>query len=158
MSRKKHKFTYRHAVLQDAKNIKSLLNTYAERKALLPRSLHFIIEHIRDYWVAVTDDDRLAGVCAFSVSQENLAEVKSLAIDEAFHRLGIARTLVNFGLKELKKLGVSRVFCLTYVPEFFVKMGFEEIKKDELPHKIWSDCINCPLFPDCDEIALSRNI
>jgi len=60
-------------------------------------------------------------------------------------------------LSEAKQFGVKKVFVLTYIPEFFKKVGFKEIEKSQLPQKIWGDCIRCPKFPECDEIALIYN-
>jgi len=45
---------------------------------------------------------------------------------------------------------------LTYVADFFERCGFHRIEKAELPHKIWNECVRCPLFPNCTEIALVR--
>jgi amino-acid N-acetyltransferase len=61
-------------------------------------------------------------------------------------------------LSEAKDLQVERVFVLTYVPDFFRKIGFVDIDKKELPHKIWTDCLNCVKFPDCDETSLITTI
>ncbi|MBC7196991.1 MAG: GNAT family N-acetyltransferase, partial [Deferribacterales bacterium] len=76
------------------------------------------------------------------------------AVKEDFIGKGIGKQLVENALKRAKDLGIKKVFALTYKLEFFKKLGFYEISKDGLPRKIWSDCLKCPLFPDCDEIAV----
>lgn len=124
---------------------------------MLARSLQYVIEHIRDFYVAL-DNTLVVGCCAFMVSQKDMAEIKSLAVLPDFHHQGIAGTLIEAGIKDLIDLGVERVFCLTYVPPFFEKLGFTQIEKEQLPHKIWTECINCPSFPDCGEIALIKKV
>ncbi|MGB9677413.1 MAG: GNAT family N-acetyltransferase, partial [Candidatus Ratteibacteria bacterium] len=79
---------------------------------------------------------------------------RSLAVKKDSQKKGIGSLLVKKCLSEAKKLGVKKVFVLTYIPEFFKKTGFKELDKSKLPQKIWGDCIRCPKFPECDEIAL----
>ena len=98
------------------------------------------------------------GCCALHIAWENLAEIKSLAVDESKQRKGIGVELVKQALEDAKNLKVKRVFALTYVPEFFEKLGFKRIEHAELPHKIWSECIKCVKFPDCAENALAMDI
>jgi amino-acid N-acetyltransferase len=80
--------------------------------------------------------------------------VKSLAVEEGHQGKGIGRTLVNACLEEARELGVNKVFALTFKPAFFQKLGFRQIDKDDLPRKVWGECIKCPLFPDCKEEAV----
>jgi amino-acid N-acetyltransferase len=86
---------------------------------------------------------------------EDLAEVRSLAVDENYEGRGIGRQLVEACLQEAREIGLKKVFALTYKDQFFAKLGFRIIEKSELPHKIWGDCIKCAKFPECDEIAMS---
>jgi amino-acid N-acetyltransferase len=76
-------------------------------------------------------------------------------VASSHERRGVGRQLVQACLDEARELGIKQVFALTYQPGFFEKMGFDFIEKSELPQKIWSDCLKCPKFPDCDEIAMS---
>ena len=66
----------------------------------------------------------------------------------------MGRQLVATLVKQARDLGVPRVFALTYQQEFFLSVGFHLIDKDQLPHKIWADCIDCIKFPNCDETAV----
>ncbi len=131
-----------------------MLMHFADQGLLLPRSLSEIYDHLRDYTVMQTSDDSIVGVTALNICWEDLAEVKSLAVREDYQAKGMGRQLVEQCLSEAAVLGVSRVFTLTYQSEFFKKLGFRLVDKSSLPQKIWADCINCPKFPDCDEIAL----
>jgi len=87
---------------------------------------------------------------------DELAEIKSLVVVPKFCKKGLGTKLIQQCHKEAKKLGVKRVFALTYIPKFFKKFGFKETSREELPHKIWAECIKCPFFPDCNEIAVIK--
>jgi len=147
----------RKAILQDARQIHRLLLTYAKDGLVLSRSLMEIFEAIRDFYVFV-EEDRVVGAAALNICWEDLAEVRSLVVDERFAGRGIGKHLVEACLSEARILGIGRVFALTYQQVFFEKLGFSVIEKSELPQKIWGDCIKCAKFPECDEIALSRSL
>ncbi len=147
----------RKAILQDARQIHKLLLIYAKDGLVLPRSLMDIFEAIRDFYVFV-DEDRVVGASALNICWEDLAEVRSLVVDENNGGRGIGRHLVEACISEARQLGIGRVFALTYQQRFFEKLGFEVIEKSELPQKIWGDCIKCAKFPECDEIALSLSL
>ena len=147
----------RKAILQDARQIHQLLMVYVKDGLVLSRSLLDIFESIRDFYVFV-EDDRVVGVAALNICWEDLAEVRSLVVHEDFAGRGIGGHLVEACLSEARQLGIGRVFALTYQQSFFERLGFEVIEKSELPQKIWSDCIKCVKFPDCDEIALSISL
>lgn len=149
----------RNARMEDVKAIYHLLTYYSNKGLLLGRSLSSLYDQLRDFKICVeahpeTGVEQVAGVCSLHVCWENLAEIRSLAVDEAFHKTGVGTKLVKACLNEADEFGISRVFTLTYQPGFFKKLGFRPIDKNELPHKVWSDCINCPKFPDCLEEAL----
>jgi amino-acid N-acetyltransferase len=141
------------ANIKDATAIHQMVNYFADRGEMLPRSLSEIYENIRDYFV-VRQGERVIACAALHVSWEDLAEVKSLAVTEASQKKGIGAKLVTACLNEAEELGIPTVFCLTYQPAFFEKFGFWQVDKMELPRKIWGDCLRCPKFPDCDEVAL----
>jgi amino-acid N-acetyltransferase len=147
----------RKATINDIKEIQELINFYAKKDQMLPRSLNELYENIRDFFVD-EEDGRVIGCCALHIAWEDLAEVKSLAVHESMQKKGIGERLVKEALDDAKKLKVKRVFALTYVPEFFEKLGFKRIEHAELPHKIWSECIKCVKFPDCAENALAMDI
>ncbi|HDH98703.1 MAG TPA: N-acetyltransferase [Deltaproteobacteria bacterium] len=144
----------RKAKISDVRSIHALLAHFADQGLLLPRSLSEIYDHLRDYTVMQTSDDNIVGVVALNICWEDLAEVKSLAVREDYQAKGMGRQLVEHSLSEAVVLGIYRVFTLTYQSKFFEKLGFKLVDKSSLPQKIWADCIKCPKFPDCDEIAL----
>lgn len=143
----------RKARIPDVKSMQALINSYADSGQMLPRTLNDLYEGLRDFSVFEENGD-LVGVCALHVSWEGLAEIRSLAVRQDRGRAGIGKKLVNHCLSEAAGLGVVRVFVLTYQSAFFRKLGFADLDKKELPHKIWTDCLNCVKFPDCDESAL----
>ena len=147
----------RKATVDDVKGIHKLVNFYAKRDRMLPRSLNEIYENLRDFFVYI-DRKKVVGCCALHIDWEDLAEIRSLAVAKPKNGRGIGRRLLDQCLEDAKTLKVNKIFALTYVPEFFKKAGFRIIDKDALPHKIWSDCIKCPYFPNCKEIALMKEI
>ncbi len=143
----------RKAKLTDVKKIQALVNQYADSGEMLPRTLNELYEHLRDFHVCEEDGD-LCGVCALHVSWDGLAEIRSLAVRKDRLKRGIGSELVRQCLSEAASLQVQRVFVLTYQDGFFRRLGFTDVDKKELPHKIWTDCLNCVKFPNCDESAL----
>ncbi len=144
----------RKARISDVKCIHSLLTHFADKGLLLPRSLSELYDHLRDYAVYEHEDGTVRGVVALHISWEDLAEIRSLAVEEEFQKEGIGSKLVEFCISEAITLGIYKIFTLTYQPAFFEKQGFKLVDKGILPHKIWADCVKCPKFPDCDESAM----
>ena len=145
----------RKATFGDVEAIHKLVNDYAQQGVMLPRSRNSIYETLRDVIIA-EEDDRLVGVGSLHLSWDALAEVRALAIAPGFQRRGIGRQIVEELLIEGRALGVKTFFTLTYQPEFFGTLGFSEVTKEELPQKVWKECINCPKFPNCDEVAMVK--
>jgi len=148
----------RKAKLSDVKYIYKLILHFSKKGEVLPRPLVEIYENLRDFYVCEYKD-LIIGVCALHICWEDLAEIRSLVVSEEYQKKGIGTNLVEACLKEAKELEIPKVFVLTRVPMFFQKLGFEEVSKQELPHKIWADCIKCSKFPsECDEIAMLKRI
>ncbi|MCS7203312.1 MAG: N-acetyltransferase [Thermodesulfovibrio sp.] len=143
----------RKALIKDVKTIHKLINDFAKKGEMLPRSLNEIYENLRDFYL-VEENNEIKGVCALHILWEDLAEIRSLVVKKEDQNRGIGSLLVKKCLREAGILGVKSVFVLTYIPQFFKKLGFREIDKTKLPQKIWGDCIKCPKFPECDETAL----
>lgn len=143
----------RKAKISDVKAIQSLVNHYADSGQMLPRTLNELYEDLRDFHV-FEENGSLIGVCALHVSWDGLAEIRSLAVRQDRIKSGIGTALIRQCLAEAAQLQAARVFVLTYQEGFFKKLGFTAVDKKELPHKIWTDCLNCVKFPDCDESAL----
>ena len=160
------KLIMRKAQISDVKSIHALLMEWSLKEMLLPRSLSQLYTHLREFFVlcAVREkeggvqEERIVGCCALTIFWEDLAEIRSLAVAEDQCRKGYGRMLMDAVTAEAMELGLKRLFALTYQVEFFARMGFSQVSKDVLPQKIWADCINCPRFPDCNEVAVLREI
>lgn len=144
----------------DVPAIYALLKGFAEQGLLLPRSLSELYDLVRDFHVALSEKDGgvLAGVCSLHVSWTELGEIRSLAVEPRFQGQDLGRRLLTACVAEARELGLKRLFALTYIPAYFERHGFRSIAKSDLPQKIWADCFKCVKFPECDEVALAREI
>lgn len=147
----------RKANIEDVKKIQKLVNYYAKRNKMLPRSLNELYESLRDFFV-YAEGKKIYACCALHIDWEDLAEIKCLAVAPSRVRSGLGSKLLESCLREAVELKIRKVFALTYVPAFFEKHGFSVVDRKELPHKVWSECIKCIHFPNCDEIALIKEL
>ncbi len=147
----------RWATAADATGIHDLLQHYANVGRLLPRSTEEIIERLDSFLVS-EQNFTLAGCVSLEVFTPELGEVRSLAVDPDFARLGHGRVLVEQLEVEARKLGLQRLMALTYVPNFFYKLGFKTTAMDTLPEKVFGVCVTCPKFNHCDEIAMVKSL
>jgi len=147
----------RSAKTSDVEPIYSLINSYAERDKMLFRSMADIYENLQSFTVAELDGN-IVGCCALEIIWSDLAEIKSLAVDEANKDKGLGKALVAAVVERASQLGIEKVFALTLEPDFFEKLGFRVIEKDTLPMKVWSDCAKCPKQDHCDEVAVVKNV
>ena len=145
------------AKVENIPAMKALIDDFARRNLMLSRSLNYMYQNVRDYFVCL-DEGKIAGCVSLHVVWQDLAEVKSLAVHEDYQKKGVGHILVEAALDDARALHLPKVFCLTYVPGFFEKQGFRRIERAELPHSVWAECVNCVKFPDCDEIAMIREL
>ena len=150
-------YTLRKATVNDVPQMQKLVNAWAKQGVMLPRSLHSLYEHLRDYLVAI-DQERIIGCVSLHITWEDLAEIRTLAVAPEAHGRGVGRRLVEQALEDARDLGLTHIFVLTYVPDFFARMGFLPASKADLPQKIWQECVHCPRFPDCDETAMTLDL
>jgi amino-acid N-acetyltransferase len=147
----------RSAKVDDVKAIHALINAYAERDQMLFRSMADIYKNLQTFSV-VEDNGPVIGCCALEVIWSDLAEIKSLAVDEAHKSRGAGSMLVNSAVEQSRVMKVSKVFGLTLKPQFFEKLGFKVVDKETLPMKVWSDCARCTKQQNCDETAVIKQI
>jgi amino-acid N-acetyltransferase len=145
----------RKAAMRDIHPILDLINSYAAKGIMLPRTEFDLSENIRDFSVAYSGD-RLVGCGALHFYSPVMGEVRSLAVAPEDRTHGIGMLLVESLVREADAYSLDAIFAFTYVPEFFAKMGFQEVERGELPLKAWKDCLRCPKFNSCDEIAVVR--
>ncbi len=147
----------RKASMQDIPALLELINGYAGKGIMLARTEFELSENMRDFMVAYAGH-QLVGCGALHFYSPTVGEVRSLAVAESHKTHGIGRMIVDSLVYEAKLYGLDDVFAFTYVPGFFAKVGFNEVERGELPLKAWKDCLRCPKFERCDEIAVMRTL
>jgi amino-acid N-acetyltransferase len=147
----------RKALLTDITALLELINAYAAKGIMLPRTEFELAENIRDFLVAF-DAGHLVGCGALHFYTAASGEVRSLAVDPSLKTKGIGRAIVEALEDEARAQDLHSLFAFTYVPGFFGKLGFDEVDRGELPLKAWKDCLRCPKFQACDEIAVLKRL
>jgi amino-acid N-acetyltransferase len=147
--------TVRKARMRDIPAMLALINGFARNGTMLPRTEFELSESIRDLSVVV-DGARMIGCAALHFYGPSIAEVRSLAVDAAVQGTGAGRVLMEALEREAREFELDGIFAFTYVPGFFRKMGYIEVEREELPLKAWKDCLRCPKFQACDEIAVVK--
>lgn len=147
----------RKATMRDIQPTLALINGYAARGIMLPRTEFELSENIRDFSV-LCDDGRVLACGALHFYTPTIGEVRSLAVDPDAKTQGLGRGIVEALEGEARQHGLGSIFAFTYVPGFFRKLGFEEIERGELPLKTWKDCLRCSKFQCCDEIAMLKHL
>jgi amino-acid N-acetyltransferase len=145
----------RNAILLDVESIYSIIRRYSESGTLLPRTLGELSENVRDFVVA-EDDGQIVGCGALHLYGMHLAEIRSIAVMPSAKGCGAGRKLVEALLDEAERHRVTCVCLFTRIPEFFAHMGFVVATREELPDKIYKDCVHCPNLYACDEVAMVR--
>jgi len=145
-------------ILSDIEAIQSLLKPFIDNGIILKRDDDEIATNIRSY-IVIKKENKIIAIGALHIYSKNLAEIRSLAVNEKYQHQGFGKQIISALEKEAKYLGIKQLLTLTYQKEFFLKLGFIEIPKEKVPdHKVWSDCIKCQHFPNCNEISLIKSI
>lgn len=145
----------RKAGMHDIRPLLGIINGYAEKGIMLPRTEFEMSENIRDFTV-ITLEGKIAGCGALHFYSPTVAEIRSLAVDPNFKNRGVGRMIVEALEQEAREFQLHSIFAFTYVDRFFGKLGFEEVERGELPLKAWKDCLRCAKFQCCDEIAMVK--
>jgi amino-acid N-acetyltransferase len=144
--------------IQDIKQIHNLLQIYGKSGELLARPLSELYDHVRDFYVYATPEEGVLGCCALQFCWEDLAEIRSLAVHPDHLGKKIGTRLAETAIQEAFDYKIEKLFTLTYKPDFFKRFDFKRVDRSRLPLKIWSDCMICVKFPDCDEIAMMKKL
>jgi amino-acid N-acetyltransferase len=150
-------FTVESARLTDAQAISELVAFWADRGEMLHRPIAEVYEAIRDFKV-VRLDGQLAGCGSLHIMGADLAEIRSLAVGEGVQARGLGAAIVASCMADAAAMGLERVFALTYKPGFFEKQGFRLANVMEFPQKVWNECVRCPFFTNCKEVAVVREV
>lgn len=148
---------FRKAKITDVEPIHALITYYADRGLMLARPRTMLYESLREFTIA-EDREQVAGAGSLHIIWEDLAEIRALAVAPDYSKKGIGRGLVNRFLEEARELALPQVFVLTYQQEFFEKCGFHVVAKESMPQKVWKECVNCPKFPNCEEVAMITTV
>lgn len=143
----------RQALLPDVQQIHRIIQPYAEQGILLPRSVAELSENVRDFIVA-GQHGRVLGCGALHLYGMHLAEIRSIAVRPESKGKGVGRLLVEALIEESHRHHVTCLCLFTRTPGFFAHLGFELSHRQDLPDKIYKDCVHCPRLTDCDEIAM----
>jgi amino-acid N-acetyltransferase len=131
----------RRARTSDVRDIRALVDTYTADRRLLSKATVTLYESVQEFWVAVDPDDRVVGCGALHVMWEDLAEIRTVAVDPAWRGHKIGHRLVGELLEVARALGVARVFCLTFETRFFGSFGFTEIDGAPVPHGVYEQLL-----------------
>ena len=143
--------------LADIPQVHEMINQYADRGEMLHRSLAELFENVRDFTI-VREGDKVVGSASLHVIWDDLAEIRSVAVAEDLQSHGLGGLLVQHCIEEARSLGLPRVFCLTHKPGYYEKLGFKRTEVMSFPRKVWSECIRCPKFSACNEIAMAMDL
>jgi len=146
----------RKARLADVGEMFRLINYYAERQRMLPKTQLQLYENLRDYSVAAdpSTPGRILGCGALHIYWENLAEIRALAVAPELAHKGVGTRMVEQLLNEAREIGIEQVFLFTYEPTFFSRFGFIQVEHRTMPLKVYNECFHCPKFNKCDELAM----
>jgi amino-acid N-acetyltransferase len=147
----------RPANLRDIPKLLTLINNFAAKGIMLPRTEFELAENIRDF-VVIEGGGQIVACCALHIYSPTAAEIRSLAVDPGWQTHGLGRKMVEALEVDAREFGLKSLFAFTYVEGFFRKMGYETVERGELPLKAWKDCLRCPKFQACDEIAMRKHL
>ena len=134
--------TVRHARTGDVRAIRRLIDTYSSDRRLLSKATVAIFEDIQEFWVAQSvEDGAIVGCGAVHVMWEDLAEVRTVAVDPAHRGHGIGHRIVSALLDAARELGVRRVFVLTFETGFFSSFGFRAIDGTPVPQEVFEQLL-----------------
>ena len=124
----------------DVKAIRRFVDTYSPERRLLSKATVALYEDITEFLVADLDGE-VVGCGAVHVFWEDLAEVRTVAVDRDYVGTGIGSVLLAGLVQRARDLGVSRVFCLTFETEFFGRHGFVEIEGTPVEHDVFEQLL-----------------
>lgn len=148
----------RRACVSDVGEILALINSYASSNLMLSRGPKYLYENIRNFVVVKAEaektEPKVVACGSLHVLWEDIAEIRAFAVHPQFWRRGLGSKIVRHLIEEARQMEIEKVFAFTLDEEFFEKLGFEPKTKEELPSKVWSECLQCPKYFQCDETGV----
>lgn len=139
------------------RGIQRIISYYAKREMMLTRSSAELLHHLDEYVVALVGS-KVVGCMGLSRPTAGLSEIKSVAVDSDYHGMGIGGELLQHCEALARQRNYKTLFALTYIPTYFTRAAWRIITKEQLPHKIWNDCMQCPKYFNCTEIAVCKDL
>jgi amino-acid N-acetyltransferase len=130
----------RRARTSDVRSIRRLVDTYADDRRLLSKATVTLFEDVQEFFVA-DRGGRVVGCGALHVLWEDLAEVRTVAVDPGLRGMGVGHLVLARLLDQAREVGVERVFCLTFETAFFGRHGFIEIEGAPVAHEVFEQLL-----------------
>ena len=131
----------RRARTPDVRAIRRLVDLYSgPGPRLLKKSTVTLYEDVQEFWVAEVSGE-VVGCGALHVLWEDLAEIRTVAVDPAMQGRGIGHRIVSALIETARELGVERVFCLTFAVDFFAKHGFRPIQGTPVSPEVYAELL-----------------
>lgn len=146
------------ATLRDVDGMARLINGFAEKGLMLPRSERDLSRHVREFVVATDREGRVVACGGLRIYTSRLAEIVGLAVDESCHGQGLGAAVVDSLVAEARALGIRTVFAMTLQEGFFHRRGFETVSRADIPEKVAADCVGCFKREACREIAVLQRL
>lgn len=147
----------RKALVSDVDDIVAIVNDHAAHGRMLARSRSHVYQNLRDFTV-FAEDGHVIACGALHVLWDDLAEVRAVAVAPERIGQGFGSAVVRGLIEDARALGLPGIFAFTYERVFFERLGFRVVDKESLPRKVWGECLDCPKFPDCDELAMTLSL
>jgi amino-acid N-acetyltransferase len=135
------KIAVRRARTGDVRSIVALVNAYARERILLGKELVTLFEDVQEFQVAVAPDGQVIGCGALHVMWEDLAEVRTLAVDQDWRKNGVGHLLLQALVEQAREVGVRRLFCLTFEVDFFARHGFHPIDGTPVEPEVYAELL-----------------
>jgi amino-acid N-acetyltransferase len=135
------RITVRPARTGDVRRIVALVDTYARERILLGKELVTLFEDVQEFRVAVADDGTVIGCGALHVMWEDLAEVRTLAVDPQWRKHRVGHRILDALVEQAREVGVGRLFCLTFEVDFFARHGFHAIDGTPVEPAVYTELL-----------------
>jgi amino-acid N-acetyltransferase len=130
----------RPAKTKDVKAIRKLVDSYAAPGRMLSKETVTLYESVQEFIVAERDGV-LVGCGALHILWEDLAEVRTVAVQEGLHKQGIGHQILESIIERAREVGVEKIFCLTFQTEFFGRHGFEVIEGTPVAPDVYAELL-----------------
>ncbi|MEK5491546.1 N-acetyltransferase [Paenibacillus sp. FSL R7-0297] len=147
----------RNATVEDVEPLYLMIEEYAQRGIMLPRSRQALARQI-DQFVIAEIGGRFIGCGSLFRLGNDLVEVRSIGLRDEGKGKGVGSMILEKLTEEARRQKIPKIMALTYAVDFFLRNGFDVVEKEIFPEKVWTDCVNCKKQHACDEIAVLKRL